>query len=845
MVIPATYSAMHSAIPLASENLPPVPVYSAPSRQHLWRAGLLLTLLGWAALSCAEAEPGLVGHWKLDETSGVNAADASGNGNTGKLANTSGTVWVAGKVGGAILLDGVNDIITVPDSSSLDLTNTFTLAAWINPASYSNGRILRKGSTAGQRYDLALSSSGLALRTSTVYTSPSGLIQLNAWQHVAVTYDGTTLRIFVQGVEKVSTPIALSVNPNTAALTIGNIPALNSPFKGMLDDVRIYNRALAAGEIQVLAGTQAPASALAFSTYLGGSRWDYARDICADAAGNVYVAGATASSNFPTTPGAYSRIYNAGVSTAGPGTGSSGNADGFVAKFNASGQLVWSTYLGGAAYDRIYNIAVDAQGYVYVAGRAGPGFPVTAGAFQTTFAGYYDPAYGSQNGFVAKLSPDGSSLIWASYVGVGQMVRGFAIDDAGDIYAALCRVPASSTTMPAAFANAFTNAFRKTPGAGSECGLVKIQGDGTRVLWATWLGGSGNDSEVASIRVDALKRPYFLFSTNSTDVQTAGAAAKTTLAGGNDMFVGALNATGSALVFGTYLGGTGNEGLETHGLAIDASGNAYVAAFTASADWPVTPGTVGTTRKGTNDFGIAKIGLDGGRLLSTFVGGTGTESPDGISVDAAGRIFVTGLTSSTDFPVTAGTAPQPSRAGANDAVMFVLSADMTKIEFGTYLGGTANDVGRAACLGRDGAFYLAGCSDGSGWPTLHPYQATFAGTSKPGTGLGDVVIVKLVETGDRDGDGKTGLEEFIAGTDPLNPADVFNVQGVSNNGAPFQTTFLGHKGRYYILKRSLDGVSNWTEVVRTTTLTGDSTVTLGDTNPPAPKCYFRVDVVMP
>jgi hypothetical protein len=138
---------------------------------------------------------------------------------------------------------------------------------------------------------------------------------------------------------------------------------------------------------------------LAFSTYFGGSQWEHARDVCADARGNVYVCGGTASHDFPTTPGAYDRTFNSG-DTSGQ------ECDAFICKFGPDGRLIWSTYLGSPGYDRAYGIEVDAQGYVYVAGRAGRGFPVTPGAFQPAFQGYNGGGYGGfQNGFVAKLAP--------------------------------------------------------------------------------------------------------------------------------------------------------------------------------------------------------------------------------------------------------------------------------------------------------------------------------------------------------------------------------------------------------------------------------------------------------
>jgi hypothetical protein len=170
--------------------------------------------------------------------------------------------------------------------------------------------------------------------------------------------------------------------------------------------------------------------ALEFATYLGGSGGENFRDVVVDANSNIYVTGGTSSSDFPTTPGAYDRTF----ATGGSDLGSAGPMDVFVSKFSPSGQLVWSTYLGGPNYDRAYAIEVDAQGHVYLAGRAGPGFPTSPGVLQPNFAGDSGPAgaYGKQDGFVAKLSPDGSQLLWATYFGEagGGFIRDLDIDSA-------------------------------------------------------------------------------------------------------------------------------------------------------------------------------------------------------------------------------------------------------------------------------------------------------------------------------------------------------------------------------------------------------------------------------
>jgi len=471
---------------------------------------------------------------------------------------------------------------------------------------------------------------------------------------------------------------------------------------------------------------------LAFSTYFGGSAWEHARDVCVDAQGNIYVCGGTASRDFPTTAKAYDQTFNFG-DTSGQ------ECDAFVCKFRPNGQLVWATYLGGPGYDRAYGIEVDAEGYVYVGGRAGRGFPTTPGVFQPTFQGYNGGGYGGyQNAFVAKLAPDGSELVWASYVGVAPLCRDIAIDAQGDVYLPL-GYPNQGTVPPADW---FTNAYQKTPNGGTDCGVIKVSGDGTTVLWATWLGGSGDDLMAASVRVGPGGQVYIASSTSSTDFPTTPGAHDRTYNGAGDYFVACVTPDGSDLVYATYLGGSANEWLSTHNLAIDDQGNAYVALQTSSTDYPVTRGTLQKdSGGGTADCAITKLSPTGALLLSTYLGGSTTENADGVYVDAEGNVFVTGDTQSTDFPVTAE-AFQAQNYGGGEAFVILLSANFHELLYSTYLGGPANDNGRSGFLGSDGSLYVTGSSDGSGWPVHNGYQADFAG-GPADYGAGDGILAKL------------------------------------------------------------------------------------------------------
>ncbi len=475
---------------------------------------------------------------------------------------------------------------------------------------------------------------------------------------------------------------------------------------------------------------------LGFSTYIGGSNVDQLRDIDTDRQGNIYITGGTESSDFPVTAGAYDTTHN-------------GWYDVFVAKFDSSGTLIWATFVGGPNYDRAYGVKVDTLGYVYAAGRAGPGFPVTPGAFQTQFRGYYNGIYGDLNGFVVKLLPDGSDLVWASYFGVSTLIRDFDIDLNGDIYVTSGYEPGQSPdSLPPAWV---AGGFQQSPQGGTDGVVAKIQSDGSQVLWATYLGGSGDESAAACIRIDSSNSPYILQFLNSTDAPFSPGAYDTTYNGGWDFFVAKLTPDGSNLLFGTYLGGSQNEFVSTHNIAVDMSGNAYVLAPTSSPDYPTTPGVFQeTSGGGPSDVAVSKISADGTQLLlSTFVSGNDRENGDGMAIDSIGDVYFSGDSWSPDFPVTPD-AYQSYNAGGQDGILVKLSQDFTQLLYSTYMGGSADDASRSSTLDVRGNFYYAGWTRSSDFPLKNPWQDSLAGDW-------DVALAKFVPV--------TAVAEQTAGSD--------------------------------------------------------------------------------
>jgi len=388
---------------------------------------------------------------------------------------------------------------------------------------------------------------------------------------------------------------------------------------------------------------------LNFSTYLGSSathKWEFPRDVAVDSNGNIYVTGAIAG-----TPGdvdfslfnAYDESYN--------GDGSDGSIDIFVAKYNPSGVLQWFTFLGGSEHDRAYAIELDDFGNIYVAGRCGRNCPTTAGTFQRNDCALFSSSicagqvageagctstsgdgwngindggvYGCQNGYIAKLSNDGSTLIWASYVGSVVMIRDFAVDSAGRVYVAL-PCPLSSRTNARNPSSWYIGNYKETCPGGRDFGVGRISADGTTMEWATYLGGSGIDSICGSIRVDSSNNVYALYHTQSTSGIASPGAYDTSHNGANDFVVEKLNPSqsGSAQrIWSTYVGGNGDEYVNTHNLALDSSNNVYVSAWTSSTNWDTHAGAYDETwNGGRSDIAITKISADGTqRLASTYL----------------------------------------------------------------------------------------------------------------------------------------------------------------------------------------------------------------------------------
>ena len=377
----------------------------------------------------------------------------------------------------------------------------------------------------------------------------------------------------------------------------------------------------------------ASGSALAYSTYLGGTGDDEGEGIAVDGSGRAYVTGTTSSTDYPKTSGAFDRIFN-------------GDVDAFVTKLNASGSaLDYSTYLGGTTTEFSAAIAVDGMSRAHVTGQTrSENYPTTSGAFDRSFNG------GIADAFVTKLNASGSALEYSTYLGGTDFDQGHGIAVNGG------RAYVMGTTSSTDFRTT-QGAFDRTPNGDVDAFVTKFNASGSGLEYSTYLGGTHSDEGGGDIAVlDG--RAYVTGTTNSIDYPTQGAF-DTSLGGFQDAFVTKFNASGSALVYSTYLGGTSGERGE--GIAVDGSGRAYVTGSTFSDDYP-TQDAFDTSFNGgvdRNDAFVTKFNAAGSALAySTYLGGMDNDAGFGIAVGGSGRAYVTGSTvgveGSSDFPTTPG-----------------------------------------------------------------------------------------------------------------------------------------------------------------------------------------------
>ena len=434
------------------------------------------------------------------------------------------------------------------------------------------------------------------------------------------------------------------------------------------------------------------AQSLNFSTYLGSSTTSRAINVTTDDFGNTFVVGWTNGTGFPTTAGAYE--------TTGAADGS---RSAFVAKFDPSGNLVWSTLIDGASG---FAIAVDGSDNVYVGGDASQtDFQTTAGAYQTTAS--------STNAFIAKLNPSGSSLIWATYLGGNNFgeVDGIAVDNAGNVYVA---GDTTATNFP------LKNPIQSQNNGGSDAFVSELNSSGSRLVFSTYGGGSGDDFPSA-IALDAAGDIFVTGTTDSTDLPTTANAIQPTYGGGDsDAFVAKLDPSGAGLAYLTYLGGSGDVTGSDVEMAVDAAGDAYVVGTTDADTIPMV-NAYQSTYSGGQDAFIAELNPSGTAILNSTYFGSGTYA-SGMALDSQGNVYIAG----PEFD-SVPTVDPASTSG--DLYVAEINLSSSTLVYSTTLGATDdNSIITPVGVTSNGNIILAGDTQSESFPTQNAYQSSLTGS---------------------------------------------------------------------------------------------------------------------
>lgn len=489
-----------------------------------------------------------------------------------------------------------------------------------------------------------------------------------------------------------------------------------------LDAFRISTRAAATPHASTFTSAD-----LHYSTYLGGAATDRARAIAIGPDGDIYLAGETWSDDLPVTPGVLQ-------------TNRRGNDDVFVARLDpTAGAAVYVTYLGGIGSDEAYGLAVDINGAAYVTGWTNHGsFPITPGAADPRGGGLWE-------GFVSKISPDGSRLEYSTFLGgnATDWPRAIAVDARG-----------AATVVGATYSADFpitAGAYDTTCGLNGACDgnedafVVRLNPAGTAFEYGTFIGGSNVDNAFGvALYADYI---YVTGPTWSSDFPTTSGAFDPSYGGPGEGFVAVLTQGGATLSYASYLGGDDQD--TPYAIAAGADGSAYVTGMTKSPDFPTTPGAFDTTHAGgwcgsfpntfkCRDVFVVRIAPDGASLIyGALLGGAKDDYAYAIAIGTDGIAYVTGGAGSADFPTTPGAFDTSYNGNYTllcedgdpcpDIFVTAVSASGSTLTYSTFIGALNREWGHGIAVGVDGAIYVAGLAS-EGLPTTpDAFDGTFNG----------------------------------------------------------------------------------------------------------------------
>jgi hypothetical protein len=373
----------------------------------------------------------------------------------------------------------------------------------------------------------------------------------------------------------------------------------------------------------------------------------------------------------------------------------------------------YATFLGGDGFEDTYGVAVDVLGNVYVVGQTTSTIFSTSAPYQVHLSGFSDA-------FVSKINPGGTAFVYSTYLGGSgsEFAYGVAADLAGNAYLAGLT---TSNNFPTA------SALQPAYGGGSQDGYItKLSSSGSALTYSTYLGGAGDDY-VGGIALDASNNALLVGTTSSSNFPVVGAF-QSALAGVNDVFVAKLGALGSSLSYSTYLGGSATD--SGTGIRVNSSGEAFVTGSTNSLNFPIVS-AVQPLRGNVFDAFVTRLGAAGSSLVySTYLGGNGTDRATAIALDPSSNAYVTGDTSSTNFPTAA--PYQAALGGGTDAFLSKLSSTGASFVYSTYLGGSGADLGLGVGIDATRNAFVVGSTASTNFPIVAPTQNVNGGGSSDG-----------------------------------------------------------------------------------------------------------------
>lgn len=431
------------------------------------------------------------------------------------------------------------------------------------------------------------------------------------------------------------------------------------------------------------------------SSYLGGRGNEFAGSVAMDSNGNIYVGGSTSSLDFPLVHPLQAR--------------KGGGLDVYLIKVSPTGQVIFSTYIGGAGSDQLYDIAIARNGSVILVGETGSNnFPLVD-AFQSRRKGPNDA-------FVTIVSGDGRRIVYSTYIGgtSDDSALGVDLDGAGNIYLA---GGTGSSNFPV------KNPFQSQLSDFDDAFVLKLSPDGKQILYSSYLGGRLGDAAYG-IAVNRSGSAVITGVTDSGDFPTKNAM-QPRIAGEQDTFVTKVSPSG-ALVFSSFFGGKESDWGQA--VALNGKNEIFLAGWTASDNFPLK-NAFQNHKSGPFKAYVTKMEPSGQSLVySTYLGGSGSDTAWSVCVDHSGAAVVVGRSFSSDFPLVNGW--QTHNLGlSNDGDAFIsrFTANGRSLDFSTYVGGGAREIARKVFCGTNSKIVVTGSSDSADFPVTNPFQAAKSG----------------------------------------------------------------------------------------------------------------------